>query len=47
MKRETWNVPHQGPGDIVIYRRKSDADFGQAALEDAWEYIPRVCVADR
>lgn len=49
MKRETWNVPHQAQGVTFasIYRRKKAMlTLGQAALEDAREYMaPRVCVA--
>lgn len=49
MKQETWNVPHQAQGVTFasIYRRKKAMlTLGQAALEDAWEYMaPRVCVA--
>ncbi|EPD2931120.1 GAF domain-containing protein, partial [Escherichia coli] len=47
MKRETWNVPHQAQGVTFasIYRRKKAMlTLGQAALEDAWEYMaPREC----
>ena len=47
MKRETWNVPHQAQGVTFasIYRRKKAMlTLGQAALEDAWEYMaPRKC----
>lgn len=42
MKRETWNVPHQAQGVTFasIYRRKKAMlTLGQAALEDAWEYM--------
>lgn len=50
MKRETWNVPHQAQGVTFasIYRRKKAMlTLGQAALEDAWEYMATasVCVA--
>lgn len=42
MKRETWNVPHQAQGVTFasIYRRKKAMlTLGQAALEDAREYM--------
>lgn len=47
MKRETWSVPHQAQGVTFasIYRRKKVMlTLGQAALEDAWEYMEsRAC----
>ena len=48
MKRETWNVPHQAQGVTFasIYRRKKAMlTLGQAALEDAWEYMAPRCLS--
>lgn len=42
MQRETWTTPHQAQGLTFasISRRKTALlTIGQAALEDAWEYM--------
>ncbi|EFB2825930.1 PTS-dependent dihydroxyacetone kinase operon transcriptional regulator DhaR [Escherichia coli] len=48
MKRESWSVPHQAQGvtfATICRRKKAMLTLGQAALEDALEYMaPRACV---
>lgn len=47
MQREPWIVPHQAQGltfDSICRRKTALLALGQAALEDAWEYMsPRGC----
>ncbi|WP_059216615.1 sigma 54-interacting transcriptional regulator [Escherichia albertii] len=47
MKHESWCVPHRAQGVTfasICRRKKTMLSLGQAALEDAWEYMmPRSC----
>ncbi|WP_148719015.1 GAF domain-containing protein, partial [Klebsiella pneumoniae] len=42
MQRETWQTPHQAQGltfDSICRRKTALLTIGQAALEDAWEFM--------
>ncbi|ALR75628.1 dihydroxyacetone kinase operon transcriptional regulator DhaR [[Enterobacter] lignolyticus] len=42
MQRETWSAPHQAQGltyESICRRKTTLLTIGQAALEDAWEYM--------
>ncbi|HED2736410.1 TPA: PAS domain-containing protein, partial [Citrobacter farmeri] len=47
MQREFWALPHRAQGltfDSICRRKTAMLTLGQAALEDAWEYMtPRKC----
>lgn len=43
MQRETWQAPHQAQGltfESICRRKTALLTIGQAALEDAWEFLP-------
>ena len=42
MQRETWQTPHQAQGltfESICRRKTALLTIGQAALEDAWEFM--------
>jgi transcriptional activator for dhaKLM operon len=42
MQRETWQAPHQAQGltfESICRRKTALLTIGQAALEDAWEFM--------
>ena len=42
MQRETWHAPHQAQGltfESICRRKTALLTIGQAALEDAWEFM--------